>query len=129
MALLIWLDAVRFGAPLPPKPAYKAGKRFLIGNTATLQHQGGHSGYVLVRYLRSSLRAVAERLHLPVGQPTAQLRKTLQRIGQGRGVATDLTALESGVDAEARTREGRKRHIVATARRVHRWRSEMLRGA
>jgi hypothetical protein len=128
VAFLVWAGLGRFGAPLPPPAALSAGKGVLVENTAALLRLGGHSAYTLGRYLESLKYEVARTLHAPAGLAPPELRERLRRLGRRRRVTEDLGALESSV---ARLREEKApapAAVLAVARRVHRWRQEMLGG-
>lgn len=126
VAFLVWAGLGRFGAPLPPPAALSAGKGVLVENTAALLRLGGHSAYTLGRYLESLKYEVARTLHAPAGLAPADLRDRLRALGRRRRVTEDLAALETSV---ARLREEKApapAAVLAVARRVHRWRQEML---
>jgi hypothetical protein len=128
IGLLVWAGLGRFGAPVPPPPALSAGKGVLVENTAALLRLGGHSAYTLARYLESLKHEVARTLHAPAGLAPAELLDRLRRLGRRRRVTEDLGALETSV---ARLREDAApppAAVLAVARRVHRWRQEMLGG-
>jgi hypothetical protein len=128
VGFLVWAGLGRFGAPLPPAASLAAGKGVLVDNTAALLRVGGHSAYTLARYLESLKYEVARTLHAPAGAPPAELRDRLRRLGRRKRVTEDLAALETAV---ARLRDGAAPPpavVLAVARRVHRWRQEMLSG-
>ena len=128
VGFLVWAGLGRFGAPVPPPAPLSAGKGVLVENTAGLLRLGGHSAYTLGRYLESLKYEVARTLHAPAGLTPPELRERLRRLGRRRRVAEDLNALEASV---ARLREDKAppaAAVLAVARRVHRWRQEMLSG-
>lgn len=125
---LLWAATGRFGAPLPLPPPLAPGKAGLIDNTARLLLHGGHGAAILGRYLRVALRDVARRRHAPPGLDDARLLAWLDsRPGGGRarltgdGVSRDVAAAMAG-------RPGDDARLVRAARRIHRWRQEMLDG-
>jgi hypothetical protein len=127
-AFLVWAGLGRFGAPVPVPSALSAGKGVLVENTAALLRLGGHSAYTLGRYLESLKYEVARTLHAPAGLAPPELRDRLRRLGRRRRVTEDLAALETSV---ARLRDDARAApaaVLAVARRVHRWRQEMLSG-
>jgi len=65
LALLLWIAADRFGAPLPSPPALAAGKQFLIDNIVHLLDRRGSLASGLRRFLRLRVRSAAERLQAP----------------------------------------------------------------
>ena len=126
--MLVWAGVRRFGSPLPAEPAVAAGKATLIENTAALLQMGPHEGHTLGRYLEAAVHDVARALHVAGGDGPA-LRARLSTLGRRRGATDDLPALEAAVaraQGGARVAPGL---VVATARRVHRWRKEMLVGS
>jgi uncharacterized protein DUF4350 len=128
LAALVWSGMGRFGAPVPVPAARASGRDVLIENTASLIRSAGHSVYTLGRYLEASLADVARALHAPAFAKPGELRSWLQAVGRSRGTRVELGALEKQVahvrDTDPRTAEP----IVAAARRVHRWKQEMIRG-
>lgn len=126
VGFLVWSGAARFGAPVPPAPALEAGKGVLVDNTAALLRLGGHSAYTLGRYLDSLTHEVSRVLHAdPSGNP-GEARARLRRIGRRRRVTEDLAALESAVERLRNQKSPASAAVLAVARRVHRWREEML---
>ncbi len=128
VAFLVWAGLGRFGAPLPAPSPLSAGKGVLVENTAALLRLGGHSAYTLGRYLESLKHEVARTLHAPAGLAPAELRDRLRRLGRRRRVTEDLAALETSVTRLREERAPAPAAVLAIARRVHRWRQEMLGG-
>jgi hypothetical protein len=128
VAFLVWAGLTRFGAPLPAPAALSAGKGVLVENTAALLRLGGHSAYTLARYLESLKYEVARTLHAPAGLAPAELRDRLRRLGRRRRVTEDLGALEASVARLKDDAAPAPAAVLAVARRVHRWRQEMLGG-
>lgn len=128
VAFLVWAGLARFGAPLPVPVALSAGKGVLIENTAALLRLGGHSAYTLGRYLESLKYEVARTLHAPAGLAPPELRERLRRLGRRRRVTEDLGALEASVSRLREEKAPAPAAVLAVARRVHRWRQEMLGG-
>lgn len=126
IAFLVWSGASRFGAPLPPAPVLEAGKGVLVDNTAALLRLGGHSAYTLGRYLDSLTQEVARVLHADSGGKPGEARARLGRIGRRRRVTEDLATLESAVERLCGEKTPAPAAVLAVARRVHRWREEML---
>jgi Domain of unknown function (DUF4350) len=118
----------RFGAPLPRPPALASGKSTLIENTASLLRSAGHSAHTLGRYLDAAMSEVARALHAPSFARPEELRAWLRAASRRRGASVELPALAAAVE-RTREREGRRSEsMVALARRIHRWKQEMLRG-
>jgi hypothetical protein len=126
VAFLVWSGAARFGAPVPPPPVLEAGKGVLVDNTAALLRLGGHSAYTLGRYLDSLTQEVARVLHAESGGKPGEARARLRRIGRRRRVTEDLAAIESAVERLRGEKSPAAAAVLAVARRVHRWREEML---
>ncbi|PKN56398.1 MAG: hypothetical protein CVU56_16310 [Deltaproteobacteria bacterium HGW-Deltaproteobacteria-14] len=127
LALGLWAAGARFGKPdrLPPRVA--PGKAALISNTATLLAVGGHVGYGLREYLKSTLRAVARDYALPARLDDQERLATLARLASERGVSEDPVALAQRVlQVPDSKREGRR--ALALARRIYRFRMEMTDG-
>ncbi len=137
-AALLWAGLRRFGSPLPAAAAVAPGKEQLIDNTAALLRFAGHSGHALSRYLGTIVREAAEALHAPEGLAPKDLRAWLDRVGAARGVPTRLADLDvrvaSAAQARGRGRAGAEpgaagaHAIISAARRIHRWRREILHG-
>jgi hypothetical protein len=125
--LLVWAGARRFGAPLPPEPTLASGKSALIENTASLLQLGRHSGHTLGRYLEAAVQDVARALHVP-GADGPGVRGRLTALGRRRGATDELPALEASVERAQRGTRVEAGPVLAAARRVHRWRKEMLFG-
>lgn len=128
VSFLVWAGLGRFGAPVPTKAALSAGKGVLVENTAALLRLGGHSAYTLGRYLESLKYEVARTLHAPAGLAPAELRDRLRRLGRRRRVTEDLAALETSVARLRSSAAPPPGAVLTVARRVHRWRQEMLSG-
>jgi hypothetical protein len=126
IGFLVWSGVSRFGAPLPPVPVLEAGKGVLVDNTAALLRLGGHSAYTLGRYLDSLTQEVGRVLHAEEGGKPGELRARLRRIARRRRVTEDLDAIESAVERLRREKSPAPAAVLAVARRVHRWREEML---
>ncbi|MET0554126.1 MAG: DUF4350 domain-containing protein [Vicinamibacteria bacterium] len=126
VAFLVWSGAARFGAPVPPAPVLEAGKGVLVDNTAALLRLGGHSAYTLGRYLDSLTQEVARVLHAESAGKPGEARARLRRIGRRRRVTEDLATIESAVERLRGEKSPAPAAVLAVARRVHRWREEML---
>jgi Domain of unknown function (DUF4350) len=126
VAFLVWSGAARFGAPVPPPPVLEAGKGVLVDNTAALLRLGGHSAYTLGRYLDSLTQEVARVLHAESAGKPGEARARLRRIGRRRRVTEDLAAIEAAVERLRGEKSPAAAAVLAVARRVHRWREEML---
>jgi hypothetical protein len=127
LAAFVAAGVGRFGAALRPPPALASGRAVLIENTASLLRLAGHSAHTLGRYFESAVSDVARALHAPAAVLAGDVHGWLHSIGRRRGVGVDLPALERQVHAALRA-EGPPAAILAAARRIHRWKEEMLRG-
>lgn len=125
VAVLVWAGVRRFGPPFPVPPALAPGKGLLIENTALLLRLGGFSAHTLGRYFEAVLHEVARGLRAPAVADPARLRSGLEEAGRRRRVSVGLAALESRV-RELRDKPAPPGAVVAAARRIHRWKEEML---
>lgn len=128
LAALVWSGLGRFGAPLPAEAALAPGKGVLIENTASLLRSAGHSAYTLGRYFDATVQEVAGALHAPAAAPGGEPHGWLDAVGRRRRVSVDLGTLRGQVERVRRQEVEGAAAVVAAARRVHRWREEMLRG-
>jgi hypothetical protein len=127
--LLAWRAAIRFGAPEPVPAALEPGKAFLVENTAELLYYGGHSAASLERYFEDSLREVGRVLRAPPALRGEPLQTWLAEAGRRRSVATDPHALQRSVVVATTGRSSAQgRRLLHVARRIHRWRQEMMNG-
>lgn len=93
LALVLWIAADRFGAPLPTPPALAAGKRFLIDNIVNLLDRRNSHGAALRRFVRLRVRHAAERLQAPRGLSEDACRAWLLQRLPDDGVRSELTRL------------------------------------
>jgi len=119
-AVLLWAAMGRFGAPQPMAPPLEAGKAALIGNIASLLALGGHGAHALRRYLDGAVAEVRAALHVPAGLKAAEAEERLDQ--------TRLTYRLRDLRELATNERGDRRRILWVARRIHRWREEMIRG-
>ncbi|MEM7166578.1 MAG: DUF4350 domain-containing protein [Planctomycetota bacterium] len=127
LALLLWAGTGRFGTPEPVTQSYEAGKEALMRNTAALLAYGGHAGYALERYLSDSISLVAGRLHVKKALDDPELTTTLDKMARSEINLHDLRSDVAGVLAAIKTRGiQRSGRVAKLARRIHRWRREML---
>jgi hypothetical protein len=127
LAALVWSGLARFGAPLPAPSPHGSGRSVLIENIASLLRSAGHSAHTLGRYLDASVEDVARGLQAPAAR-RAELRGWLDRVGRLRGAQVELGSLEAQVQKTRRSDNPTAASIVSAARRIHRWRQEMLHG-
>lgn len=128
LAMLCFAGLGRFGAPVPAALGLGAGKGLLIENTAALLRTAGYSGHTLGRYFEAALAEAAAAIHAPQAVRAEERRAWLAAAAARRGTSVDLATLEAQV--ERATRPGATASaVVAAARRVHRFREEMRRGA
>jgi hypothetical protein len=127
LLVLVLSGLGRFGAPLPAGLSLAPGKSVLIENTAFLLRSAGHSAHTVGRYFDAALAEVARALHAPEGAKAKELREFLHGAARRRKTSVDLRTLEAQVERVKR-QEVPPAAIVAAARRVHRFREEMLRG-
>ena len=122
LVLLLWAGAGRFGAPRREAPG-------LIDNTANLLLFGGHSRSMLSRYLATTLREAGRALQAPEGLGDEELRGWLAKVARRRGVSVDLESLREEVRALERGKRADRARVLPLARRVHRFRKEILDGS
>jgi Domain of unknown function (DUF4350) len=128
IALLLWATIARFGAPEPLPRPLRAGKRDLIKNAAKLLDYAGHQKIMVRRYVETTIRDVAGRIHAPRGLGDAALREWLHRVAQARNLELDCGAIYRRAEAEAQSRGGDLGALVPIAREIYRWKGEMLDG-
>ncbi|MCH8113703.1 MAG: hypothetical protein IH905_17400 [Proteobacteria bacterium] len=128
LGILVWAAVGRFGAPIPMAPPLGAGKVGLIDNTANLIQVGGHGPEIMRRYLNTSLRTVARRVHAPPDLTEAELLNWLSRRGAGRGVSIDYGQIRK--ELEDSIEDGHfDEHAAAKATQdAHQWEQEMIDG-
>ena len=129
VALMFWAAVPRFGAPLAAPPRMKPGKQGLIENTAQLLDFGGFFPTTLEQYRAASVRQVAAALHAPSTLDEVDLRVWLDRIAESRGLSLRYIDLTIDIAGPLGTGAVDMRAALATARKIHRWKSEMLRGS
>jgi len=129
LSFWLWSGMGRFGAPLPAPSGLAAGKSVLIENTASLLGSAGHSAYTLRRYFDVAVLDVARSLHAPAGAKPEYLHGWLTAAGRRRRVTVELDSLAEQVGRIRRSASVNAESVVAVARRVHRWKQEMVHGA
>jgi hypothetical protein len=127
LGALVWSGLGRFGAPLAAPPALASGKTMLIDNTAALMRTAGHSAHALGRYFEAAVADVARGLHAPA-PGAAALAAWLRGHGRGRRPGLDLAAVKEAVENAQRALPPSTAAVMSAARRIHRWRQELLRG-
>ena len=125
--VLVWSGLGRFGSPLSADLALAPGKGVLIENTAFLLRSAGHSAFTLGRYYEAALAEVGRALHAPPTVKVRDLQAWLSAAGRRRGVRVELSALEAQV-ARVSDQQLGPAAVLRAARRIHRWKEEMLRG-
>lgn len=128
IAILLWASTGRFGSARRHVAAIAPGKAFLIDNTASLLHFGGHGTHMLSRYLQTTILDVKRGLHLPATVWHAELIGWLDRIAATRGISINLTKLIEQVTNESQSGRTNERHVLLLANRIYRWKQEMLHG-
>jgi len=129
LLVLLWSASARFGAPRRAAPIFDAGKVTLIENGTRLLRFGGHQREILDRYRRAVLAVVSARMHAPVGQGGAARIDWLDRVGTARGTTDKWSELAVRVDALVGNPAATDRRLAELARRLHRWKREMLDGS
>jgi hypothetical protein len=124
LLLLAWSLSVRFGAPRQPPPELPPGKELLIDNTSRLLQWAGDHANAYRRYLQINLADVARR-YILVDRgwfDEKQLLPNLQQVTDARGLAVDLTKLETATRSDNLS----PIEAVRLARRIHAWRRALL---
>jgi hypothetical protein len=121
-AMMGWHAVTRFGAPRPPGRAIALGKRALADNSAALIRLAKREHQMAPRYVIMTRAFVARALGAPRDLDETQTDEFLDRIGRSREVQDSLADLAATALA-ARTPS----NLIATARRLYRWRLEMTR--
>jgi hypothetical protein len=132
LIVLLWAGAARFGAPRRARPVFESGKVTLIENGTRLLRFGGHQREILDRYRRAVLAVVSARVHAPVGAQSdggAARSDWLDRVGTVRGTSERWSTLAAHVDDLARDKKVSDRRLVDAARRLERWKREMVDGS
>ena len=125
LGVIVWSGVRRFGPAMRRKLAVLAGRTVLIDNAAELLLSGRALRPTLRAYFRHILLDVARRA-IPGVEPDASIAG-LQAVSRRRGIEADLAALEHEIETLSSSPRGEQR-AVTWARKVHRWRSEMLHG-
>lgn len=128
MLVLAAATAGRFGPPAKADRPYRAGKDFLIRNTAALLRYGGHDAEALHRYYTVTVQQVRAIVHTPRDLHGAAQIAWLERIRVARKGTIVLPDLDQWVTAAA-TDPALARRIPEIAMRIHRWRQEMTHGS
>ena len=132
LIVLRWAGVGRFGAPRRAGPVFESGKVTLIDNGTRLLRFGGHQREILDRYRRAVLAVVTARVHAPAGAQSdggAARAAWLDRVGGARGAAERWSALAAHVDELVRDSKASDRRLVDAARRLERWKREMVDGS
>ncbi|MEM8886150.1 MAG: hypothetical protein AAGD14_18965 [Planctomycetota bacterium] len=129
VVVLLWAGMGRFGKPEPARPPLGEGQEVLLANTADLLAAGGHAGPALVRYLNFASRETRDALHAPARLGGDELAAWLDRAAAARGITPSMTELRATTRSlDRRRRAGAKREVLLTARSIHRWKEDMIRG-
>ncbi len=129
VVLLGWAAAGRFGTPRPAEHPIRAGKETLIDTVVDLLADAGTPGEALRRYRDVVLASVVEALPPPKGLDEDETIAWLdQRPMAGRGHGR-FAGLSGRVETLARSRAGATPAVVATARKLHLWKRDMIHGS
>jgi len=126
--MLLWALTRRFGKPVKAVGGIDPGKEFLIENTASLLHFGGHTSDMLRRYFDDTVRHVRSRLHTPETMNPSDAQAWLDRVGASRGVEDSLASVQTQVREVLSSTKLAPRRAGAVAQRIHKWKEEMLHG-
>ncbi len=128
LGLLVWSAAIRFGPVVPAAPPLESGRETLIRATAGLTRADAHGAAILRRYFTATVQDVAQRLHAPPRIGAERVSAWIDRIGKARGVHDSHAALSRDIDAALSARASDTTRLVTLARRLHRWKQELLHG-
>lgn len=123
----IWAGVLRFGPARRERESYAAGKRFFIDNTAELLTLGGHSAYMLERYVWMVLTEVAFKLNAPSQLERSQMVIWLQQQADRKGVEIDLHKLtQTAMILTVEEKRVRPQKLLAMARQTYHFHKAML---
>lgn len=114
--------ARRFGAARPPASPFQGRTKPVVEHAADLALDGGHTQHALERYLTMTVAAVSRDVHVPPGLPARDQHAWLDRATAARG------GDERVDDLVAAVRSYGPQSPLATARRIHAWRSTFAHG-
>jgi hypothetical protein len=121
-ALLLGVRAaVRFGAADESGRAFAFGKQALADNSAALIAMAHREHRIVLRYAAAMRRRVARAVGVPVDEREDSLNALLDRLHPRNDSGQSLSA----IFAEA-TAAQNERDALRAARRLHRWRGEMM---
>lgn len=126
LAAWLWAAAVRVGRPLAAPAMLAPGKGLLVDATLALLRRGGHAPYLLRRYRDEVFHEVARARRAAPADDTAALAVALSALRAACG--DDPRALHERVERLAAGGAGAT-EVLAVARRLHRYREELTRGA
>lgn len=126
LAAWLWAAGVRVGRPLPAAPTLAPGKGLLIDTSVALLRRGGHAAHLLRRYRDEIFREVGRARHAPPEAGGQALVAWLARLRTAHG--DDPRALHERVERVA-TGGRATAEALAVARRLHRFREELMRAA
>ncbi|MEC9442783.1 MAG: DUF4350 domain-containing protein [Myxococcota bacterium] len=124
---ILWAGVLRFGPARREEEVHRPGKRFFIDNTAELLTLGGHSTYMLERYVWMMLGEVAFKLNAPSHLEKTQLVVWLQQQADRKGVEIDLHKLTQTVMImTVEEKRVRPQRLLVLARQTYRFHKAMI---
>ncbi len=129
LATLAWAASGRFGTPRAAPPPREPGKMTLIDSTADLLLFAGNPGRALARYRDAVLDAVTRAVHAPPAPNRASRIAWLDELAEARGIRGRFGDLSARVDRQADRRTAKDGALVDTARKLHRWKQDMIHGS
>lgn len=123
--ILVLAGAGRFGPAALAGARLGFGKAGLIDNSARLMHHSGHHAEVLRRYVRMTVNATANDMHVPPGLDASARAAWLDRIGTSRRLELSCGDIMRRSLAYG-SGESDLRGLMHCAADIHRWRGEML---
>ncbi|WP_420346682.1 DUF4350 domain-containing protein [Pelagibius sp.] len=128
VGVLVWAASGRFGAPKPMPQRLEAGKRGLIENTASLFEYAGDLPDILRRYHDACLRDLARHMNVPRDLDPPGRTRWLDRVGDARGTSLRYSEVNSEAAASQQQLNPPLPHFLRAARRLYRWKQEMIYG-
>ncbi len=121
--LLGWGACMRFGPPVHEGRAIALGKQALADNSAGLVTMARREARLAPSYLALVRRRTAREIGLPKGMTDTQLAELFDRLGNN----ADEEAKFSDLEVEMRASVASRSELMNKARRLYRWRREILR--
>lgn len=126
--VVMWSALPRFGAALDERAARGRGLEVLVDGAAELQLRSGHATAALVRWWDQMRRSALDQLRAPMLANAEAQCAWLRAYESRRGTADGAEQLAAAVRDLEQSRRVSRAEILKTARRIHRWRLELMHG-